>query len=210
MASQRKRSSIRGENDAAAIAMQQKDQAQVVDYKNAPLYQVDHSANASGRRFGATKRHVTFHFGFANLTYAGKTGVECRGKEHNVELMWSLATGKRVVKLDSHVIHSSIVKPSTHSSLFDSKFEYLFPLDMARVAVGSGSMNGGVIPSRQKGRQHEANEFQGQSEGRMCKIVAHPFMPIGLDGITTPHCQFDFTIDGQSYFEFAKMYELGK
>jgi len=167
------------------------------------LYQVDFTASASGKHIGPTKKHVRFHFGFANLA-PGLSGVECRGKEFTVELIWSLATGKRIVLLDDHVIHSSLVKPTSHVSLVDSKFQLLFPLVPPRNQNPAG--NGSAV-TRQKGRHHEA-DVVGQGQGHLCKITAHPFPPLGLDGISDPRRQFDLTVDGQSYFDFLKLYQL--
>jgi hypothetical protein len=39
--------------------------------------------------------------------------------------------------------------------------------------------------------------------------VAHPFTPSGIDGITPAGRRFDLFINGQSFFDFLKLYELG-
>lgn len=170
-------------------------------------YQVDFTSSASGKHVGPTKRHIKFHFGAANIQAleAGRRSVECRGKEHVVELIWSLTSGKRVVLLDDHVIHSSMVKPTTHSSLLDSKFEHFFPLDGAIPQTNKVAYGSAVRQQRQRGLGAVSNVV-GQSQGHLLKLVAHPFPPLGRDGITTK--QYDLSVDGQSYFDFYKLYQL--
>ena len=49
-------------------------------------------------------------FGFANpeALANGLTGTACRGEEHDVTLVWSVASGKRLVLADGHEVHYSV------------------------------------------------------------------------------------------------------
>jgi len=48
-------------------------------------------------------------FGFPNgaAIDAGETGIACRGEEHDVTIVWSIASGKRMILADGHEIHYS-------------------------------------------------------------------------------------------------------
>ena len=48
----------------------------------------------------------------------GATGVECRGSEHEVTLIWSITSGKRLVILDGKEVHFSIGRRT------EGKFQY--------------------------------------------------------------------------------------
>jgi len=84
-----------------------------------PCYQIDWQNSASGKRVAATKRRVRWRFGFSNREAIAKglTGIECRGEEHEVTLVWSLTSGKRLVIADGREVHFS------HGNRLDSKFE---------------------------------------------------------------------------------------
>ncbi|CAB9530404.1 expressed unknown protein [Seminavis robusta] len=88
-------------------------------------YQLDWANAASGKRVSATKRRVRFRFGFSNpkAVAQGRTGVECRGEEHEVGLVWSLTSGKRVVAFDGKEVHFSLGKRG------ETKFEATWPMD---------------------------------------------------------------------------------
>lgn len=87
-----------------------------------PVYSVDWHSEASGKRLGATKRRVRFRFGFANVQAldGGLTGVDCRGEEHELVLVWSLASGKRLVIVDGQEVHFSMGHKM--ESKFDTSF----------------------------------------------------------------------------------------
>jgi hypothetical protein len=78
-------------------------------------YQVDFTEENKGRHLDSTKRKIVWKFGFAHPPaifphlfdgeeYVGyregrseeatKMGVDCRGREHEVVLVWSLVSGK--------------------------------------------------------------------------------------------------------------------
>jgi len=89
------------------------------DLRINPIYQVDWQNEASGKRVSATKRRVRWRFGFSNRDALdrGLTGPEARGEEHEVVLVWSLASGKRLVIVDGQEVHFSTGRRT------DSKFE---------------------------------------------------------------------------------------
>lgn len=74
------------------------------------IYQIDHSSAASGKRVSMTKRRVTWRWGIANekAMKKGNVGVECRGHEHEISLIWSIASGKKVILEDGNQVHYSL------------------------------------------------------------------------------------------------------
>ena len=56
-------------------------------------------------------------FGFTNqdALAAGETGTACRGEEHDITLIWSLTSGKRLVLADGQEVHYS----NSRSQVFD-------------------------------------------------------------------------------------------
>ncbi|KAI2497513.1 hypothetical protein MHU86_16967 [Fragilaria crotonensis] len=79
------------------------------DMRINPVYQVDFSASTKGKRFSLSKRKVRFSYGFSNAEALaqGLKGIHCRGEEHEVNLIWSLTSGKRVVTADGAEVHFS-------------------------------------------------------------------------------------------------------
>jgi hypothetical protein len=133
-----------------------------------PVYQVDWQNAASGKRVSATKRRVVWRFGFSNAEAIrdGLSGVGCRGEEHEITIVWSLTSGKRLVTADGEEVHFS------HGKRTDTKFET------------SWTMNGGHI----------------------LKVINHATPPL----LQTPGFrQFDFLLDGCSFFDMPKIFELG-
>jgi len=130
------------------------------------VYQIDFTALATGKRIASTKRRVRWRFGFTNLQalQAGETGTACRGEEHDVTLVWSITSGKRLVLADGQEVHYSI----SRNNDFDC----------------SWTMRGGHV----------------------LKLVAHASPPIGAP---PGFRQYDFFIDGQSFFSMPKVYRLG-
>jgi len=74
-----------------------------------PCYQIDFTAVASGKMVATTKRRIRWRFGFPNgaALDAGETGTACRGEEHDITIVWSIASGKRMILADGHEIHYS-------------------------------------------------------------------------------------------------------
>jgi len=135
-------------------------------------YQIDFTAVASGRRIASTKRRVRWRFGFTNqeALSSGMTGTDCRGEEHDITLVWSLTSGKRLVLADGQEVHYS----NSRSSVFDF----------------SWTMRGNHV----------------------LKVIAHASPPMGSGSNkhkSTQFRQYDFFIDGQSFFNLPKVYRLG-
>jgi hypothetical protein len=138
------------------------------DMRLNPVYQVDWQNAASGKRLSGTKRRVVWRFGFSNAEAItqGLTGVNCRGEEHEISVVWSLTSGKRLVTADGQEVHFSYGKRT------DTKFET------------SWTMSG----------------------GHTLKVIAHATPSL----IQTPGFrQFDLLLDGCSFFDMPKIYQLG-
>jgi hypothetical protein len=133
-----------------------------------PIYQVDWHNEAAGKRLSATKRRVRWRFGFSNAEALreGYTGVDCRGEEHEVVLVWSLASGKRLVLVDGQEVHFSYGRRT------DAKFE------------ATWSMFGNHI----------------------FKVVGYAAPPLFNE---PGFRQFDFLVDGMSFFSFPRIFQLG-
>lgn len=130
-----------------------------------PPYQINYRAKRAGKHISASKRRITFQFGFSSPTAitSGHTSLECRGEEHEVVLIWSHMTGKRQLFMDGREIHMS------KAARGNTKFEY------------SWSTSGNHV----------------------LKMIANGTPQAGVR-------QFDLELDGMSFFEFCKIYELGR
>jgi len=133
---------------------------------NRPLYAIDFTAVACGKRIANTKRRVRWRFGFANpdALAAGETGTACRGEEHDVTLVWSVTSGKRLILADGQEVHYS----NSRSAVIDF----------------SWTMKGNHV----------------------LKVVAHATAPMSAE---PGFRQYDFFVDGRSFFSFPKVYRLG-
>jgi len=130
------------------------------------VYQIDFTAVSSGKRIASSKRRVRWRFGFANpdTLAAGQTGTDCRGEEHDITIVWSITSGKKLVLMDGKEIHFSANRKNV--------FEF------------SWTMKGNHV----------------------LKIVAHSQPPMtAVPGFR----QYDFYVDGQSFFTFPKVFRLG-
>lgn len=136
-----------------------------------PVYQVDFSCMSAGKRISISKQRVRFRFGFSNAQaiVAGESGPNCRGEEHDVTLVWSLGTGKRLILADGEEVHYSM------GSRAQSRFEK------------SWTMKGG----------HEI------------KLIAHAAPAIRSSSVKNGFRQYDLFLDGQSFFDMPKIFELG-
>jgi hypothetical protein len=105
-------------------------------------------------------------FGFANMSALanGEVGTACRGEEHDVTLVWSITSGKRLIMLDGKEVHYS----HSRNAIFDF----------------SWTMRGNHV----------------------LKLIAHASPPLSP---TPGFRQYDFFVDGQSFFSFPKVYRLG-
>lgn len=81
------------------------------DLSRNPPYQINFRAKRAGKTISASKRRITFQFGFssASAISSGMTAVDCRGEEHEVVLIWSHMTGKRQLFMDGREVHTSKV-----------------------------------------------------------------------------------------------------
>jgi hypothetical protein len=72
-------------------------------------YQIDYSVKNAAKTIAFSKKRVTFKFGFASPSALkdGSQGPACRGSEHELTFVWSLATGKRQLLLDNKDLHFS-------------------------------------------------------------------------------------------------------
>jgi len=131
-----------------------------------PVYQIDFTAVDSGKRIASTKRRIRWRFGFSNAEAlaAGETGTACRGEEHDITLIWSITSGKRLVLADGQEVHYS----NNRSHLFDF----------------SWTMRGNHV----------------------LKVVAHANPPANA---TQSFRQYEFFVDGMSFFLMPKVYRLG-
>lgn len=132
----------------------------------AHVYQIDFTAVASGKRIASSKRRVRWRFGFANLDAlaAGQTGTDCRGEEHDITIVWSITSGKRIVLMDGKEVHVS------------------------------------------KGRNNVFDFSWTMKGNHVLKVVAHAQPPMtAVPGFR----QYDFFVDGQSFFNFPKVFRLG-
>mmetsp|Transcript_24450 Transcript_24450/g.57776 ORF Transcript_24450/g.57776 Transcript_24450/m.57776 type:complete len:549 (+) Transcript_24450:143-1789(+) len=60
------------------------------------VYRIHYTCEHVGRYVPSTKRRIQWTFGLTNLIAAveGKSGIDCKGEEHVVELLWSLQSDK--------------------------------------------------------------------------------------------------------------------
>jgi len=109
---------------ATTLTARSSSQAPLYDHRLNPPYLVDYTSVLSGKRVAATKRRVRFRFGFSNklALASGATGMECRGCEHDVTLVWSHTSGKRLVVADGKEVHFSVGKPT------QGKFEHAWSM----------------------------------------------------------------------------------
>jgi len=144
------------------------------------LYQVDFSSTFQGKHISPSKQQVRFEFGIADVS-------RLRDGYVGVACRGEEHSVEFVWSLTSgkHVLiydNENTIYFVKHKSgmLIDSKFEHLFYCS-----------------------------FKGQEQPAICKLIAHPFTPSGLDGVTSPGRRFDFLVNGQSFFDFEKLYGLG-
>lgn len=178
-------------------------------------YQVDFSAESKGRHLDSTKRKLTWKFGFANppsvfphlfdakenhvgdlndgrgngsivpFSDEPKKGVECRGREHEIILTWSVLSGKAHIYVDSREIYRSEPAEEYLFNPFTASFNREFDL-----------------PNSQFNGKHRI--------GLRC----YARTPMGaknmvVDSNGGTFRQYDLTLDGLSYFVMPAVYELG-
>lgn len=176
-------------------------------------YQVDFSVESKGRHIDSTKRKIAWKFGFAhppavfphlfdanenhiddnNGDSGGaivpaadpKRGVECRGREHEIVLTWSILTGKAHIYVDSREIYR-------HEPVEDSIFNPF-----------SASFHRGFnLPNPKFNGRHRID------------IRCYARTPMGAKNMVVDDRggkfrQYDLNVDGLSYFTMPPVFELG-
>ena len=125
-----------------------------------PVYQVNFHAAVHGRRFSISKRRIrwTFGFGTSPAVHGGPTTKESsfRGEEHDVVLVWSIVSSKRLILLDGEVAHFSVAsKPQ-------SKFEFSWTMRGNNVIRVTAHASPPMIGRRPNVRQFDLT-LDGQS-----------------------------------------------
>eukprot|EP00574_Skeletonema_japonicum_P010578 CAMPEP_0201713308 /NCGR_PEP_ID=MMETSP0593-20130828/194_1 /ASSEMBLY_ACC=CAM_ASM_000672 /TAXON_ID=267983 /ORGANISM="Skeletonema japonicum, Strain CCMP2506" /LENGTH=397 /DNA_ID=CAMNT_0048202441 /DNA_START=96 /DNA_END=1289 /DNA_ORIENTATION=+ len=94
--------------------------APLYDLQRNPPYQINYRSKRAGKHITATKRRITFQFGFssAEAIASGDTEANCRGEEHEIVLIWSHVSGKRELFMDGKPIHAS------KAARGNTKFQY--------------------------------------------------------------------------------------
>eukprot|EP00581_Thalassiosira_minuscula_P013285 CAMPEP_0183712026 /NCGR_PEP_ID=MMETSP0737-20130205/7308_1 /TAXON_ID=385413 /ORGANISM="Thalassiosira miniscula, Strain CCMP1093" /LENGTH=609 /DNA_ID=CAMNT_0025940601 /DNA_START=374 /DNA_END=2203 /DNA_ORIENTATION=+ len=116
-----------------------------------------------------------------------KQGTECRGREHEIILTWSILTGKVHIYVDSREIyrHEPVGKEDSIFSTFSGSFHRGFDL-----------------PSPKFNGHHRID------------IRCYARTPMGAKNMAVDDRggkfrQYDLTVDGLSYFSMPAVYELG-
>jgi hypothetical protein len=170
--------------------------------RNTPVvaYQIDCETTKKGKMFAGTKRRICWKFGFSNseATEKGLSGNDCRGEEHEVVFVCSLTSGKKFVLADGHEVHWSKSNSKNIKSLpFSSdKFECKWESQMAGekhvltvIAYASSPLFGKNTTNNVDGRNNNNNSSSS--------------------GTSSSFRQFDLLIDGISFSEMPKMFQLG-
>lgn len=131
-----------------------------------PPYQINYRAKRAGKHITATKRRITFQFGFSSAENiaAGRTEADCRGEEHEVVLIWSHITGKRQLYMDGREFHHS--KAARGNTRFEHSWSITGNHVLKIIANGTPPMG---EAARAMHRQFDL-ELDGMSFFSFCKI----------------------------------------
>ena len=171
-------------------------------------YQIDCQTTKKGKMFAGTKRRICWKFGFSNseATEQGFSGNDCRGEEHEVVFVWSLTSGKKFVLADGHEVHwskSNAKKNIPFSSSSDNKFECTWEShtmmagkkhELTVIAYASSPLfgkNNNTTNNNVDGRNSSSNNSNNSGTS------------------SSSFRQFDLLIDGISFSEMPKMFQLG-
>lgn len=136
-------------------------------------YQIDYKVVGTGKTLGITKKRIIFKFGFANPKALSDrlTGAACRGSEHEVVLVLSLASGKRHVLLDGREVHFSQGEKMSRS--FDFPFTVRVP--------STGQVSARLVADHRPGAQPFSFFINGMSYFHFSKIyeLGTPAMRVG-------------------------------
>ena len=72
------------------------------------MYQVDSRNTATGKIVASSKQRACWRYGHMKND-PHPIGASCRGREHEVTVIWSITSGKRLVYHDSKEVHFSVV-----------------------------------------------------------------------------------------------------
>jgi hypothetical protein len=136
-------------------------------------YQVDFSVKNAAKTLGFSKKKVHFKFGFANpeACRQGLMGAQCRGSEHELTFVWSLASGKRNLFVDGKEVHYS--ESGQNGWTQDRSWQHAFSLKVG-------------------------------DERYRIHFITQPKQP------EIPEIRpFNLLVNGVSYFQFNKIFELG-
>jgi len=131
---------------------QEKTRMEDFDYRVLLPYKVDFSTSSVGKYIKQSKKKCSWRWGFAHIPSieSGKTDVECRGKEMELTLIWSVTSGRHEMYLNNKLIH---VDPSHGHLIVEKQFEHTFYVSeavlkgnhiikVAAYALGIGSHSG--------------------------------------------------------------------
>ena len=95
------------------------------DYPVLIPYAVDFSVSSVGSIIKQTKRKFVWRFGFTHIPslLQGKVGVECRGFELELKVIWSCTSGHLEIFLNNEVVHSQ--SRASHLKL-ENHLQYMF------------------------------------------------------------------------------------
>mmetsp|Transcript_12259 Transcript_12259/g.14259 ORF Transcript_12259/g.14259 Transcript_12259/m.14259 type:complete len:396 (-) Transcript_12259:371-1558(-) len=123
-------------------------------YNNGPaqpqegvVYQVEFNAVATGKIIAMSKRRIRWRYGFPNpdALSSGASGTDCRGEEHDVTLVWSVTSGKRMIMSNGKQLYVGIHK----SSIFEHTWTDLRGNFIRMVAHATQSSTAGGHGTRQ-------------------------------------------------------------
>lgn len=139
----------------------------------------------SGDRNSNEREIVSLSRASSSVSSNVKTGVECRGREHEISVTWSLLSGKAVLWVDNKVVHSHDPPPDNLCNPFSASFFQSFDLPDERFN-GSHRIDIRCYARTPMGAKN---------------------MPVDDNGGVFR--QYDLTVDGLSYFAMPAMFELG-
>lgn len=173
-------------------------------------YQVDFTSESKGRHLDSTKRKITWKFGFCHPpavfphlfdkdeNYIGengnstneehhKKGTECRGREHEIILVWSILTNKAHIYVNSQEIFR-----------LDSPHEDYININPFKASFRRGFN----LPNAKYNGKHRID------------IRCYAKTPMGAKNMIVDDAggkfqQYELTVDGLSYFSMPAMYEVG-
>lgn len=142
-----------------------------------PVYQIDFTSVASGKHIASTKRRIRWRFGFPNVEALnnGKHGTDCRGEEHEVVVVWSITSGKKLVFCDGQEVYTTSSRSST--------FEHSWSMKGNHVLKIFAHANAPINPTP---GYHQYDLFvDGQSFFIMPKVYE-----VGLSGAVGAHTRY--------------------